>query len=72
SGQLGDGTKVNRFTPVAVGNGLSLRQISAGASHSCGATTAKVAYCWGSNQYGQLGDGTLASSALPVKVKFQP
>jgi alpha-tubulin suppressor-like RCC1 family protein len=32
-------------------------QISAGGSHTCGITTDGVAYCWGLDRWGQLGDG---------------
>lgn len=31
--------------------------LSAGGSHSCGVTTAGTAYCWGENDYGELGVG---------------
>jgi alpha-tubulin suppressor-like RCC1 family protein len=31
--------------------------ISTGQRHSCGVTTNDLAYCWGYNQYGALGDG---------------
>jgi alpha-tubulin suppressor-like RCC1 family protein len=37
---------------------LPFRQVSAGSSHTCGVTTDDRAYCWGSNQWGQLGNGT--------------
>lgn len=39
------------------------------AYHVCGITSTGDAYCWGDNQYGQLGDGTRKSSATPVPVK---
>ena len=47
--------------------------LSAGAgSHSCGLTTARAAYCWGSNSSGKLGNGTdpgsVVTSNLPVAV----
>jgi alpha-tubulin suppressor-like RCC1 family protein len=69
SGELGDGTTTNRLTPVAVIGGLSFSQLSAGAGHACGRTPAGVAYCWGyGGSYGELGNGTMASSSTPVPV----
>lgn len=42
--------------------------VAAGAFHSCDINAAGEAWCWGNNAYGQLGDGTSAPSANPVKV----
>jgi alpha-tubulin suppressor-like RCC1 family protein len=68
-GLLGDGTTTNRLTPVAVAGGLRFRQVSAGENfHTCGVTTANVAYCWGRNFSGLLGDGTTANHPTPVAV----
>lgn len=69
-GQLGDGTQyIDRLTPVAVFGGLSFRQVSIGAYHTCGVTTTYRAYCWGYGQFGQLGDGgTTISQPTPVAV----
>jgi alpha-tubulin suppressor-like RCC1 family protein len=58
-GQLGDGTKVMRTTPVAVLGGLVFRQLSPGGYHTCALTATYQAYCWGNNQFGQLGSGNL-------------
>jgi alpha-tubulin suppressor-like RCC1 family protein len=72
TGQLGDGTTTGRLTPVAVAGGLFFRQVSAGGtefgSHTCGKTGAGVAYCWGSNSNGQLGDGTTTNRNRPTRV----
>jgi len=42
--------------------------IAAGEHHTCALSTAGVVYCWGSNAYGQLGDGTNTDSTTPVVV----
>jgi hypothetical protein len=69
SGQAGDGsTGTALLTPVAVAGGLTFEQLSAGLLHTCGLTAAGAAYCWGSNDYGQLGDGAGISRSTPVAV----
>lgn len=71
-GQLGDGTTTSRLVPRAVAGARRFRQVVAGAhfwSHTCGVTTEDRAFCWGSNNYGQLGDSTEVASRLkPTRV----
>jgi alpha-tubulin suppressor-like RCC1 family protein len=68
-GNVGDGTHLNRrLTPVAVTGGHFFSQVSAGGMSTCGRTDAAVAYCWGLNQYGQLGDGTTTNRWSPTAV----
>ena len=61
-GQLGDGTTIDRPTPVDV-VGLSTvndgPRVAVGMYHSCGLRTDGTVKCWGDNSQGQLGDGTL-------------
>jgi alpha-tubulin suppressor-like RCC1 family protein len=69
SGELGDGTKVERSVPVAVAGGLSIFQVTLGYVHTCGVTTSNIAYCWGSNWQGNLGDSSTADSkSTPSRV----
>lgn len=42
--------------------------VTAGRRHTCGLTTDSLAYCWGSNDAGQLGDGTREERTAPVPV----
>jgi alpha-tubulin suppressor-like RCC1 family protein/serine/threonine protein kinase len=44
--------------------GLGLVFISAGSDHVCGLTAAGLAYCWGDDTYGQLGNGGTSQVAL--------
>jgi alpha-tubulin suppressor-like RCC1 family protein len=75
-GQLGDGSNTSRLVPTLVpgtgGGGLVFAYIKAGELSTCGLTSTGVAYCWGDNEYGQLGTGTQVSANTPKKVAFQP
>jgi alpha-tubulin suppressor-like RCC1 family protein len=64
SGQLGDGTRTDRLTPVPVSGGHVFSTVSAGFEHACGVTPDDLAYCWGGNRYGQLGDNSTADRQL--------
>jgi alpha-tubulin suppressor-like RCC1 family protein len=67
-GQLGNNSRTDATAPVAVSGGLQFRAVSAGYRHTCGLTTAGVAYCWGDNSLGQLGDGTTTARLTPTAV----
>jgi alpha-tubulin suppressor-like RCC1 family protein len=60
SGQLGDNTTDDRTTPATTVMGLPAAPIAlaAGSSHACALFAGGTGACWGSNVYGQLGDGT--------------
>jgi len=71
SGQLGDGTTTQRNAPVVVGGSTPLSgvvEISAGQVHTCARLADGTVSCWGSNFFGQIGDGGRGSSQTPVGV----
>jgi alpha-tubulin suppressor-like RCC1 family protein len=57
-GVFGNGRTVGTsLFPLPVPGGLVFADIAAGGTHSCGVTTARAAYCWGTQTRGQLGTG---------------
>ena len=69
TGDLGDGTDVERSTPVdVIGLGGDAIGVAAGDSHSCAILRGGRVKCWGDNRYGQLGDGTTHRRLTPVDV----
>jgi alpha-tubulin suppressor-like RCC1 family protein len=70
NGQLGDSTFNNRSLPTPVVGGQQFVAISAGkASHSCAVTASGQAFCWGANDYGELGTGDQTKRPAPVAVE---
>lgn len=69
NGELGDGTQTERHVPVDVsGLASGVASIAAGQAHSCARTTGGGVKCWGSNSWGQLGDGSGSDRLTPVDV----
>jgi alpha-tubulin suppressor-like RCC1 family protein len=77
-GQLGNGRKQDASNvPVAVSgidgstiNGViyKAKAVSAGRDSTCAILVGGQAMCWGRNHRGQLGDGSLIDSTVPIKV----
>lgn len=69
AGVLGTGvTGPPVLSPVAVQTSLKFVALAAGLDHTCGIATDSLAYCWGKNDSGQLGDGATAPHYTPMPV----
>ena len=69
AGQLGRGTVTGVEATAAPVSGLAgVTKISAGCGFSLALRSDGTVWAWGSNSAGQLGIGSTASSAVPVKI----
>lgn len=70
-GQLGDGSPIGeesvlkKLTPIV--GAKEFDSLSVGTYHSCAISDGN-AFCWGQNDYGQLGTGNNESSSTPMPV----
>jgi alpha-tubulin suppressor-like RCC1 family protein len=66
SGALGDGSSApQRGTPGPVAGLTGATSIGAGAASTCAAIASGSIVCWGANQFGQLGDGSMMTRSTP-------
>ncbi len=70
SGALGDGTKVDRVSPVAVSGITSgAVAVTTGSGHSCALMNAGSVKCWGRNFSGQVGVDPNVHVRTPIDVQ---
>ncbi len=69
-GQLGNGDHTRSARPVRVALHPAARPVSVslGGVHSCAALHDGTLWCWGSNLYGEIGDGTFDKRLWPVRI----
>ena len=75
TGNLGDGTTINKYSPIQVGfltdwKSLAQTSTSTGSNHSpSGAVkTDGTLWLWGENNTGNLGDGTTVNKSSPIQI----
>ena len=69
SSSVRDGS-VPGLVPTQVLGGLTFSSLATGYAFTCG-IAGNGAWCWGINNYGQLGNGGTGSSPIPVRVANQ-
>jgi alpha-tubulin suppressor-like RCC1 family protein len=67
-GRIGDGTTVDKSSPVQIGTGKDWTFIAVKCTHSLALKSDRTLWGWGQNNSGQLGDGTTVDKQAPVKI----
>ncbi len=74
-GQLGNNDdqywKRGSSIPISVKNLSGIEQLTLGSRHACARLIDKTMWCWGDGESGQLGNGVLTLSNLPVQVLLE-
>ena len=68
TGQLGDGTIVNKLSPVQIGSDTDWNTIFAGDHHSMAIKTDGTLWTWGNNDEGQFGTNNTSGSLIPLNI----
>lgn len=68
SGQVGDGSTLQRSSPVQIGTLTNWSKVSKGTNTTLSVKTDGTLWSWGLNNVGQLGDGTTVNKSSPVQV----
>ena len=66
-GVLGDGTNINRYSPVQIGS-AKWNSISTRGYHTIAIQSNSTLWGWGVNTFGELGDGTTTDRSSPVPI----
>jgi alpha-tubulin suppressor-like RCC1 family protein len=72
NGELGTGDQNSHATPTPVKGISSALAIGSGSRHTCVVLADRTLRCWGSNEFGGLGDGTTTDAMVPVAVRLGP
>ncbi|WP_182298980.1 RCC1 domain-containing protein [Cohnella cholangitidis] len=67
-GELGDGTTIQRNSPVKIAGLDDVVAVAAGGWHSLAVKSDGTVWTWGNNEYGELGDGTKISRSTPQQI----
>ena len=69
AGEIGDGTRIDRATPVPLKISLDAREVTAGSLHTCLRGGDGSVWCWGRGGSGQLGTATLIDFVVPIALQ---
>jgi alpha-tubulin suppressor-like RCC1 family protein len=69
SGQVGDGTTINKSSPIQIGTLTNWgTALVTGVTYMYNIKTDGTLWAWGSNTYGELGNGTSTFRSSPVQI----
>ncbi len=68
SGQLGNGTTIDRANRLQVTTLSGMKAVDAGEDHTVALQSDGTVWTWGNNSNGQLGNGTTVNSSVPIRI----